>query len=201
MKVFVIYILRYLIKMIFLVLTAFYGFCVGYRIKHRREIYFKKQRKQIAKRGKLIAYMYAHYAVVYKKRKNVHDKRNEKWLYEKCYNYAKKCDELDLKMAIAHLKSDITIFEVIAALIAICVGFSNQIVAPYAEATAMLVMGIRTTIGLTDFQIKIYDELNSSLQMGICIVFAFLLVVDLLKVGKILRKQQYLLCILETIGN
>ena len=76
-------------------------------------------------------------------------------------------------MAIAHLKSDITIFEVIAALIAICVEFSNQIVAPYAEATAMLVMGIRTTIGLTDFQIKIYDELNSSLQMGICIVFRF----------------------------
>ena len=75
MKLFVIYILRYLFKMAFLTLAALAGLYVGYRINHGMEIYFKRQRKQVTKYGKLIAYMNRHYDAVNEKRKSVYNKR------------------------------------------------------------------------------------------------------------------------------
>lgn len=201
MKLFVIYILRCLFKMAFLTLAALVGLYVGYRINHGMEIYFKRQRKQVAKYGKLIAYMNRHYRAAKKKRKSVHNKRNEKWLYEKCYTYAKKCDELDVKMGIAHLKSDMIVFQIFSVLISICIGFSGKIVIPYAEAVAMSRLGIKTTLGLSEWEMERFNELNSNLQILFCIVLALFLIFGLAILGKILKRQQYLLCILEVVDN
>ena len=201
MKLFVIYILRCLFKMAFLTLAALVGLYVGHRINHGMEIYFKRQRKQVAKYGKLIAYMNRHYRAAKKKRKSVHNKRNEKWLYEKCYTYAKKCDELDVKMGIAHLKSDMIVFQIFSVLISICIGFSGKIVIPYAEAVAMSRLGIKTTLGLSEWEMERFNELNSNLQILFCIVLALFLIFGLAILGKILKKQQYLLCILEAVDN
>ena len=165
------------------------------------EIYFKRQRKQVAKYGKLIAYMNRHYRAAKKKRKSVHNKRNEKWLYEKCYTYAKKCDELDVKMGIAHLKSDMIVFQIFSVLISICIGFSGKIVIPYAEAVAMSRLGIKTTLGLSEWEMERFNELNSNLQILFCIVLALFLIFGLAILGKILKRQQYLLCILEVVDN
>ena len=201
MKLFVIYILRCLFKMAFLTLAALVGLYVGYRINHGMEIYFKRQRKQVAKYGKLIAYMNRQYRAAKKKRKSVHNKRNEKWLYEKCYTYAKKCDELDVKMGIAHLKSDMIVFQIFSVLISICIGFSGKIVIPYAEAVAMSRLGIKTTLGLSEWEMERFNELNSNLQILFCIVLALFLIFGLAILGKILKRQQYLLCILEVVDN
>ena len=201
MKLFVIYILRCLFKMAFLTLAALVGLYVGYRINHGMEIYFKRQRKQVAKYGKLIAYMNRHCRAAKKKRKSVHNKRNEKWLYEKCYTYAKKCDELDVKMGIAHLKSDMIVFQIFSVLISICIGFSGKIVIPYAEAVAMSRLGIKTTLGLSEWEMERFNELNSNLQILFCIVLALFLIFGLAILGKILKRQQYLLCILEVVDN
>lgn len=201
MKLFVIYILRCLFKMAFLTLAALVGLYVGYRINHGMEIYFKRQRKQVAKYGKLIAYMNRHYRAAKKKRKSVHNKRNEKWLYEKCYTYAKKCNKLDVKMGIAHLKSDMIVFQIFSVLISICIGFSGKIVIPYAEAVAMSRLGIKTTLGLSEWEMERFNELNSNLQILFCIALALFLIFGLAILGKILKKQQYLLCILEAVDN
>ncbi len=201
MKLFVIYILRCLFKMSFLILVALAGLYVGYKINHGKEIYFKRQRKQVAKYGKLIAYMNRHYRATQKKSKSVHNKRNEKWLYEECYTYAKKCDELDVKMGIAYLKSDMIVFQIFSVLISICIGFSGKIVIPYAEAVAMSILEIKTTIGLSEGEMERFNELNSNLQILFCIVLALFLILILFGLGKILKKQQYLLCILEAVDN
>ena len=201
MKLFVIYILRCLLKMAFLTSAALAGLYVGYRITHGKEIYFKRQRKQVAKYGKLIAYMNRHYKAVEKKRKRAHNKRNKKWLYEKCYTYAKKCDELDVKMGIAYLKSDMIVFQIFSVLLSICIGFSGEIVIPYAEAEAMSRLGIKTTHGLSEWEMERFNELNSNLQILFCIVLALFLILGLSKSRKILKKQQYLLCILEAVDN
>lgn len=201
MKLFVIYILRCLFKMAFLTLVALAGLYVGYKINHGTEIYFKRQRKQVAKYGKLIAYMNRHYRAAQKKSKSVHNKRNEKWLYEKCYTYAKKCDELDVKMGIAHLKSDMIVFQIISVLISIYIGFSGKIVIPYAEEVAKSILEIKTTIGLSEGEMERFNEQNSNLQILFCIVLALFLILFLLGLGKILKKQQYLLCILEAVDN
>lgn len=201
MKLFVIYILRYLFKMAFLTLAALAGLYVGYRINHGMEIYFKRQRKQVAKYGKLIAYMNRHYDAVNEKRKSVYNKRNKKWLYEKCYTYAKKCDELDVRTGIAYLKSDIIISQIFSTVVSVGIGFSNQIVTPYAEVIAMLILGIDNTIELGDPRLKMYEELNSHLKILIGLAFALSLILCLIRCGKALKKQQYLLCVLEEIDN
>lgn len=201
MKLFVIYIFRCLFKMLFLTLVALAGLYVGYKINHGKEIYFKRQRKQVAKYGKLIAYMNRHYRAAKKKCKSVYNKRNKKWLYEKCYTYAKKCDELDVRTGIAYLKSDIIVYQIISTVVSVGIGFSNQIVTPYAELIAMLVLGIDKTIGLSDPRLKMYEELNSRLKISIGLAFALSLILCLIRCGKALKKQQYLLCVLEEIDN
>lgn len=199
MKLFAICILKYFIKVMFFTCIAFCGLYVGYRFDHGMEIYLKKERKQILKHGKLIAYMNRHYRATYKESRKYEKKRNEKWLYKKCYNYAKLCGKIDIKMAISYLKTDIKQCEVFTTLISICVGFSNQIVNPYAHAMASYLYKIRTTTGLSENQVISFDELNENLQTLFCLCFAMFLLLFLYKFSKTLKKQRYLLCILEDV--
>ena len=197
MKMFTVYILKSLIKIVFLILVALCGLYVGYMLNHGMEIYFRKHRKQIKKNGKLFAYMNRHYYAVFRKRKKYVKQRDEKWLYKKCYNYAKQCDDFDIKTAIAYLTSNIKQYELFSVLIAIGIGFNASIVGPYAKAFALLLNGFNTTVVLNQYQNKLFDETNANLQFIFGIIFALVLIFLLIKSGKELKKQQYLLCMLE----
>lgn len=197
MRLFAINFLVYFIKLIFLSFIAFCGLYVGYRINHGIEIYFRKQRKQMAKRGKLIAYMNRHYYAVFKKRKKSIKQRNEKWLYEKCCNYAERCESLDIKTAIAYLKSDIKQCEVFSILIAISIGFSKQITDPIAKAIALFLCKHKTDIGSNVDPLSFFNEMNTDLQTICSLLWAVVLILLLINFQRVVKKQQYLLCILE----
>ena len=187
-------------KTVFFMLIAFAGLYVGYRLNHGFEIYYKKQIRQIDKYGKLISYMYRHYRVVnkiWKKGKN----RNREWLYIKCYNYTKKCEKCDINNAKAYLKSDLKIQEAVSLLITVCVGLSTPIINSYAYNIALYIKGINTTVDLSYDELIAFNELITCLQNTIGIMYIFFMVCYVVKLTIILKKQQYLLSVLEDIDK
>ena len=104
-------------------------------------------------------------------------------------------------MGMAYLKSDMIIFQIFSNLISNCIGFTSNIVNPYAEVVAMSILEIKTTIGLSEREMERFNELNSNLQILFCIVLALFLILVLFGLGKIFKKQQYLLCILVAVDN
>lgn len=181
-------ILFYILKVLFFVLMAFSGMYTGYRLRCGLEIYFKKQRKNIDKYGKLIAYMYRHYNAVYRKNKKLKNEiyRSEKWLYMQCYNFAKDFEIHEINCAKAHLKSDIKTFEVMSLIITTAIAMGTVVVHVYTEVITSILFGNDETKYLY-------------FQNMLLIVYFMFLICFIWYMLKLIRRQQFLLSILNDI--
>ena len=193
--------IEYLVMFLLLIGVACLGIYTGYRIKNKREVYFKKQRKNIKKYGKLIAYMYRHYyAVNRKKWKFLKIKIREKdWIYKKCYVYAKKFEDEEINHAKAYLKSDLRVNEVFGFLIAISVGFGTKLINVFAYNFVFLMYGLNINTTLSNEQQQIFNNCVMETENFILIVLLLITIFILLKLKNVVIRQQYLLSILEDI--
>ncbi len=195
--------IHYLVKAALFILIAFAGIYIGYRLNHGFEIYFEKQKRQIDRYGKLIAYMNRHYKAVNSKNRmrGKIEKRKEEWLYVKCYNYAEKCDKYEINIAKAHIKSDIKICEAMSLLITVFVGLSNFVINMYAYNISVFIIETSMIAGLANDNNRVFQKLSSYFQNFIGLIFLLLLIFVVKKFSIILRKQQYFLCILEDLNK
>lgn len=162
--------------LIYYIIVVCAGICAGYVMdlrNHALEKYFKEQRKSIKKRGEIIAFFYRNYKAYYKK--------DDKFVYTKCFNYAKKMGQEDINYAITYLKADIKIFDAIGLLVTVCVGLSSPIINSY--------------VGYFIEFLGVENEKVAGNLVGLFYILFMVLFVR--NIALLMRKQMFLLNILE----
>lgn len=132
--------------------------------------------------------MYRHSHAVCRKNKKFKNKlyRSEKWLYMRYYNYAKGFKTHEINCAKAHLKNDLKTFEISSLIVTIATTIGTVVVQVYAEAITYFLFGNAETK---------YLYFKNVLQI---VYFVFLLYFIMYRL-KLIRRQQFLLSILDDI--
>lgn len=193
--------LFYGIKTIFFMLIALLGLYIGYRIRHKREVYFKNQRKKIEREGKLIAYLNFNYKAVFKKKifKKNKEYRNKEWLYNRCFDYASKFNMREINGAKAYLKRDLKVFELFGLMITIFVGLSSSLIYSYALSLTNIVYNKVSEFISAEKQQSFYDNLEKSLESLIGLLLMALLIFLIYRISYPIKKQEYLISVLEDV--
>lgn len=171
---------------VYYLIVACSGRYARYVEDHALEKYCRKQRELIKQKGKLIAYFYRNYNICHK-RKYVKEKRKgDKWVYTRCFDYAKKFKQEDINYAITCIKSDVKVFDIISFIITICAGLSSPIINSFVIFFCNKIDPSSSNILLKNC----IENLVGLFYIGVLIAYIILCY-------NVIRKQAFLLNILE----
>lgn len=134
-----------------------------------------------------------HYDAVHSKNMLFCKKRNIEWLYKKCYDYASQSGKLEVNNAKAYLKSDLKLFGIFSLMVTVSLGLGTESIKSLVYELVLLING--------ENGVKVINEMQTERQSVFGVIFMFVIIKYIAKASKVLKKEHYLLCILEDVGE
>ena len=134
-----------------------------------------------------------HYDAVHNKNMLFCKKRNIEWLYKKCYDCALKSGKIEVNNVKAYLKSDIKLSEIFSLMVTVSLGFGTESIKSLVYELMMLIND--------ENAVQVINNMQTEIQSVLGVMFMFIIIKFIMKASKVLKKEQYLLCILEDVGE
>lgn len=134
-----------------------------------------------------------HYDAVHNKNMLFCKKRDIEWLYKKCYDCALKSGKIEVNNVKAYLKSDIKLSEIFSLMVTVSLGFGTESIKSLVYELMMLIND--------ENAVQVINNMQTEIQSVLGVMFMFIIIKFIMKASKVLKKEQYLLCILEDVGE